>query len=139
MEKANPHSLLNHFKTQCYRYLMVTRIQDKWWDLHLKSFHQQSSIRFNVAVSLNWFFSFSNSQDLNVFVLQPKPLLLMYTSSSPHSSFSSTCHQGSHLWLYKRNIYTMLKARIFQKLMSSAPTSGRNTKLKNKNLVQHRE
>lgn len=61
---------------------------------------------------LNWFFSFSNSQDLNVFVLQPKPLLLMYTSFSLHSSFSSTYHQGSHLWLCKINIDTMLKARI---------------------------
>lgn len=39
----------------------------------------------------------------------------MYTSSSLHSSFSSTCHQGSHLWLYKINIHTTLKARIFQK------------------------
>lgn len=64
---------------------------------------------------LNWFFSSSNSQDLNVSVLQPKPLLLMCTFFSLHSSFSSTCHQGSHLWLCKINIYTMLKVHIFHK------------------------
>lgn len=57
------------------------------------------SIRFSAVESLNWFFSFSSSQDLNAFVLQPKPLPLMYTSSFPRSSFFSTCHQGSHLWL----------------------------------------
>lgn len=111
MEKANPHSLLNHFRTQCYQYLMVTQIQDNVETMIFLSLSTNSQClhkcrrvstyisQLNVVVNLNSFFFFSNSQGLNVFVLQPKLLLLMYTSFSLRSSFSSTYHQGSHLWL----------------------------------------
>lgn len=47
----------------------------------------------------NLFVFVSNNQDLNASVLLPRPWLLACTSASPHSSFSSTCHQVSRLWL----------------------------------------
>lgn len=49
----------------------------------------------------NLFVFVSNSQDLNVSVLPPRPWLLVCTSVFLHFSFSSTCHQVSHLWLCK--------------------------------------
>lgn len=53
----------------------------------------------SAVVSQNLFVFASSNQDLDVSVLLPRPWLLACTSVSPHSSFSSTCHQVSHLWL----------------------------------------
>lgn len=53
----------------------------------------------NAVVSQNLFVFVSNSQDLDVSVLLPRPWLLACTSVFLRFSFSSTCHQVSHLWL----------------------------------------
>ena len=57
----------------------------------------------------NLFVFVSNSQDLSVSVLPPRPWLLMCTSVFLHFSFSSTCHRVSHLWLCKINVCSTVR------------------------------
>lgn len=89
-----------------------------WTSRKLCSYHMNRCNRIMKKTAWeniqNLFVFVSNNQDLNVSVLPPRPWLLVCTSVFLHFSFSSTCHQVSHLWLCKRNVLDCGQDRIVE-------------------------